>query len=108
MSFSLRRVRDGEGDQGACSQAIEWNEDRTFKEVKSDRPTIGCSMLVGSVTARSYSDRDYWLTTVVTEILEEIENDSVMYVRFKTGNSIYEWWSGEYPKTEEDRINFLK
>jgi hypothetical protein len=43
-------------------------------------------MLVGSLTARSYSDRDYWLTTKVTEILEERED----YVKFKTGNSTYE------------------
>jgi hypothetical protein len=49
-------------------------------------------MLVGSVTARSYSDQDYWLTTKVTEILEEEEKDGQLYVRFKTGNSIYKFW----------------
>jgi len=53
---------------------------------------VGCSMLVGSVTARSYSDRDYWLTTKVTEILEEKEEDGNLYVRFKTGNSTYQFW----------------
>ena len=42
----LRRVSDGQGDCGALSQAIKWNEDGTFKEVISNRPTIGCSMLV--------------------------------------------------------------
>ncbi len=85
----LRRTRDGAGDVGGMSQAIAWNEDGTFKEVVSNRPTIGCSMMVGSVTARTYSDTDYWLTTPVTEILEERED----YVRFKTGNSEYEWWA---------------
>jgi hypothetical protein len=50
-------------------------------------------MLVGSVTARSYSNRDWWMTTKVTEILEEKEEDGVLYVRFKTGNSIYGFWS---------------
>jgi hypothetical protein len=84
----LRRIRDGAGDSGALSQAIAWNEDGSFKEVISNRPTLGCSMYVGSLTARSYSTQDYWLTTVVTEILEESEE----YVKFKTGNSIYEWW----------------
>lgn len=75
-------------DGGARSQAIAWNEDRTFKEVFSDRPTVGCSMLVGSVTARSYSDQDYWLTTRVSEILEESEDE----VKFKTENgSTYLW-----------------
>ncbi len=44
-------------------------------------------MLVGSITARTYSDQDYWLTTVVTEIIE----DKGDYVKFKTGNSVYEW-----------------
>lgn len=84
---TLRRLSDGAGDTGARSEAIAWNEDGTFKEVIGYKPTVGCSMLVGSVTARSYSYQDYWLTTVVTEILEEKED----YVKFKTGNSVYEW-----------------
>lgn len=84
---TLRRMSDGAGDAGARSEAIKWNEDGTFNSVVSNRPTVGCSMLVGSVTARSYREQDYWLTTTVTEILEESED----YVKFKTGNSIYEW-----------------
>ena len=84
----LRRNGDGAGDSGSLSQAIAWNEGGSFKEVVSDRPTVGCSMYVGSATARSYSNQDYWLTTAVTEILEESEN----YVKFKTKNSVYEWW----------------
>lgn len=73
-------------EQGARVQAIAWNEDRTFKEVVAHVPTVGCSLLVGSVTARSYSDQDYWLTTIVTEILEE----SKIGCKFKTQNSTYE------------------
>lgn len=83
---TLRRTRDGAGDSGARVDAIEWNEDGTFKRVAGHEPIVGCSLLVGSVTARSYSDQDYWLTTVVTEILEKREG----YCRFKTGNSEYE------------------
>jgi hypothetical protein len=98
MSFNLRRTRDGEGESGGRSEAIEWNEDGTFKKVVDYKPTVGCSMLVGSMSARSYSVQDYWLTTTVTEILEEINSDDVHYVRFKTGNSEYEWWNGVYPK----------
>jgi hypothetical protein len=49
-------------------------------------------MLVGSVTTRSYSDRDWWMTTKVTEILEEKEEEGTLYVKFKTDNSIYEFW----------------
>jgi hypothetical protein len=77
-------------DRGACSEAIRWNDDGTLKEVVSRRPTVGCSMLVGSITARSYSNQDYWLTTEVLEILEESETE----VRFKTKNSIYVWREG--------------
>ena len=90
----LIRIGDGAGDSGARSEAIKWNEDDTFKEVVSNRPTVGCSMLVGSVTARSYSKQDYWLTTVVTEIIEESDT----YVKFKTGNSIYEWMTNDHKK----------
>lgn len=83
----LRRLSDGAGDTGSRSEAIKWKKDGTLKKVVGHRPTIGCSMLVGSGTARSYSAQDYWLTTVVTEIIEDKED----YVKFKTGNSIYEW-----------------
>jgi hypothetical protein len=58
-------------------------------------------MLVGSITARSYSDQDYFLTTTVTEILEEITNEQTHYIRFRTGNSEYEWWNGIYPKARK-------
>jgi len=98
MAFHLRRVSDGAGDSGGSSQAIEWNDNKTFKKVKGYIPTLGCSMKVGSVTARSYHNQDWWMTTPVTEILEEIKNDDVFYIRFKTGNSEYEWWNGQYPK----------
>ncbi len=85
----LRRISDDAGDMGARSEAIAWNEDGSFKEIVGRRPVVGCSMLVGSVTARTYQHQDYWLTTPVTEILEERED----YVKFKTGNSEYEWWA---------------
>lgn len=98
MAFHLHRISDGRGDGGPRSEAIRWKQDGSLDKVVSHRPTVGCSMLVGSVTARSYDHQDYWLTTEVTEILEEIENDDVHYVRFKTGNSEYEWWNGVHPK----------
>lgn len=94
MTYTLRRVSDGAGDSGARSQAIKWNEDGTFLEVVSNKPVIGCSLLVGSSTARSYQWQDYWLTTVVTEIIEERDG----YIKFKTGNSVYEF---TYPPEEE-------
>jgi len=72
---------------GARSEAIKWDKEAGKTEVVGHRPMVGCSMLVGSVTARSYSDQDWWLTTEVLEILEETEDK----VRFRTLNSIYEW-----------------
>ena len=97
MSIILRRISDGAGDQGARVEAISWNEDGTFKAVEGSRPIIGCSMLVGSVSARSYSSQDYWLTTPVTEIMEEkFDGEKLEYVKFKTGNSVYEIYSVSY------------
>lgn len=101
MSFHIKRLHDGVHESGGLSQAIAWKEDGTFDSVVGNTPTVGCSMLVGSNTARTYSDQDYWLTTPIIEILEEINNDTVHYVRFRTENSEYEWWTGKYPKTNE-------
>jgi hypothetical protein len=35
------------------------------------------------------------MTTPVTEILETREEGDLMYVKFKTGNSVYEFWGGD-------------
>ena len=88
MTYSLRRTRDGAGDSGPMSLILRKNPDSGEIEYKhGERPTVGWVMQVGSITARSYSAQDYWQTTYITEILEDKEN----YVRFKTGNSEYEW-----------------
>jgi hypothetical protein len=72
-------------DGGARVEAIKWTEDGKFESVVDNKPVVGCSLLVGSVTARSYSSQDYWLTTPVTEIIEETNE----YISFKTENSNY-------------------
>jgi GTP1/Obg family GTP-binding protein len=79
-------------EQGQRVEAIQWTEDGKFDKIVGSVPTVGCSVLVGSVTARSYSSQDYWLTTKVTEILEEKKTDDGLYeyVRFRTENSEYE------------------
>lgn len=93
----LRRVSDNAGDQGSRVEAISWNEDGTFKAVEGHRPIVGCSMLVGSTSARSYSHQDYWLTTPVTEIIEEkLDGDDLVYSKFRTGNSVYELYANNY------------
>lgn len=72
-------------DGGARVDAIRWNDDRSFKEIAGHEPIVGCSLMVGSISARSYSDQDYWLTTTVTKIVEKTEE----YVLFETENSTY-------------------
>lgn len=101
MAFHLRRVSDGSGDSGSRSESISWTSKGGFKNIDGHIPKVGNSMLIGSITARSYTHQDYWLTTPVIEILEEIKNDDVHYIRFSTENSEYEWWNGEYPKKEK-------
>lgn len=87
---SLYAINDrSKGDSGGRSEAILWKEDGSFDKVVGNRPVVGCSMLVGSITARSMQWQDYWLTTPVLEILEERDD----YVKFKTKNTVYEWKS---------------
>lgn len=83
---TLRRLSDGAGDSGAMSLAI-----RPGEIIQNSKPIVGYSVRVGSMSARSFSVQDYWTTTPVTEILEERETEDKLYVRFKTGNSEYEW-----------------
>ena len=72
MSMSINFV---EGDEGKA--VVEEN----------GRPRVGVQVKVGTYMARTMQYQDWWQTTFITEILEEEEN----YIKFKTGNSIYEW-----------------
>ena len=83
---TLKRLKDGKTVSGRDVDAIKWQEDKTFGGVVGHKPIVGNSLLV------SNSFNDYWLTTVVTEILEEKkdEKEQLTYVKFKTQNSIYE------------------
>ena len=97
MAYWMYRTRDKMGDSGTMSMALLPTYDENGKVVdvqyiNNARPQVGYVMRVGSGYARSYSAQDWWQTTVITEILEDTANeDGSEYVRFKTGNSIYEW-----------------
>ena len=97
MAYWMFRTRDQMGDSGTMSMALVPTYDENGKVVDvqyvdNARPQVGYVMRVGSGYARSYSAQDWWQTTVITEILEDtINEDGSEYVRFKTGNSIYEW-----------------
>jgi len=88
--YSLRRESDGVGDSGGMSIALSYGQYSCQEE--NARPRVGVAMRVGSHFARSYSAQDWWQTTLITEILDErIDEGRVDYVRFRTGNSVYEW-----------------
>jgi hypothetical protein len=87
MATLIKIHADGHGEMkegGSLCEAIAWNEDGTFKEIAGHKPIVGCSMKVGSPFTRTYGD-DWWLTTVVTKIVEETDK----YCIFETENSTY-------------------
>lgn len=98
----LRRVSDGAGDSGSSVQKLRVSGIHEVLEIKdTKKPEVGWAIKVGSLSGRSFSNQDWWMTTPVTEILEEKEEirkrikDSIIeyYCKFKTRNSIYEFWN---------------
>ena len=82
MNYKLVRERDGLTHHAREIGYIEFNEDSTFKE-KHDKPAIGRSIMLDP-----HRFTFTWLTTSITEILENQDD----YVKFKTRNSNYELW----------------
>jgi hypothetical protein len=85
FKYKLVRERDGLSNVGHKVGWIEWNEDGTFKKLH-DKAAVGRSLILDPQRI-SYT----WMTTTVTEILEQKEN----YIKFATTNSIYELWQNE-------------
>jgi hypothetical protein len=83
--YKLVRERDGLSNVGHKAGWIEWNEDGTFKKLH-DEAAVGRSLILDPQRI-SYT----WMTTTVTEILEQKEK----YIKFATTNSIYELWQNE-------------
>lgn len=86
--YSLTRERDVAGDSGPMSRAV-WEENDKTKTEDDAKPRVGVQMIVGTYFARTMDNQDFWHTTTITEIIEERDD----YVKFKTGNSTYEWRS---------------
>jgi hypothetical protein len=80
--YTLKRLNDGSINVGSKIGWIEWNEIgvATGKEIH-DEPSIGRSLILNPHPV-SYT----WLTTVITEIVEQKEG----YIKFTTKNSTYE------------------
>lgn len=77
----LIRDGDGEGYQGSLVEAI----DPITGNVIGHEPLIGYRLKVGTMTAGMFTERDWWMTTAITEIISEDDNK----MRFKTKNSVY-------------------
>ena len=82
MKYKLVRERDGLTHHARQIGWIEFKEDSTFKE-KHDEPAIGRSLMLDP-----HRFSFTWLTTNVTEIVEQRDD----YIKFKTRNSNYELW----------------
>ena len=80
--YKLVRERDGLTHHARQIGWIGFNEDSTFKE-KYDEPAIGRSLMLDP-----HRFSFTWLTTSVTEIVEQRDD----YIKFKTRNSNYELW----------------
>lgn len=77
----LIRDRDGEGYSGSRVEIIIPNE--RIEPYNGDSSTlIGNMLLVGTIIAGTYSDRDWWRTNVITEIISEDDEK----IRFKTAS----------------------
>jgi len=79
-SYKLVRERDGLTHHARQIGWIEFKEDSTFKE-KHDEPAIGRSLMLDP-----HRFSFTWLTTSVTEIVEQRDD----YIKFNTRNSVYE------------------
>jgi len=80
---TLVRERDGEGHYGSMVESFDPKTGKCVGNV----PMVGCALRVGTATAGTYSTRDWWLTTPITEIVSE--DDKVII--FKTKNSTYKF-----------------
>ena len=70
---------------------LEWAENDRCKTY-TDKPAVNLSLIMGP-----FNEYYTWLTTIITEIIEERDN----YIKFKTTNSIYELYYSEiYNPTE--------
>jgi hypothetical protein len=78
--YKLVREHDGLTNVGNKILWIDWKKNGAFKKAY-DKPKLNRSLILDPYLM-SYT----WMTTVVTEIIEQRED----YIKFRTSNSIYE------------------
>ncbi len=91
--YKLVRERDGLTKYGKQMGWIEWKSDGTFGKLH-DKPAVNLSCILDP-HRMSFT----WLTTSITEILEQRED----YVKFKTSNSTYELWQGQQENKNDNK-----
>jgi hypothetical protein len=79
FNWKLVRERDGLTMQSKDIKWLEWNEEGRVKE-DHNKPAIGRSLLMSP-----FNDYFTWMTTDITEIVEERDD----YIIFRTRNSNY-------------------
>ena len=82
FNWKLVRERDGLTKQSKDIKWLEWNEEGRYKADHKE-PAVGRALLMSP-----FNDFFTWMTTDVTEIVEERDD----YIKFKTRNSNYELW----------------
>jgi hypothetical protein len=82
FNWKLVRERDGLTNQSKDIKWIEWNEEGRYRADHKE-PAVGRALLMSP-----FNDFFTWMTTDVTEIVEEQDD----YIKFKTRNSNYELW----------------
>ena len=82
FNWKLVRERDGLVNQSKDIKWLEWNEEDKVRKDHNE-PAVGRSLLMSP-----FNDFFTWMTTDITEIVEERED----YIKFKTRNSNYELW----------------
>lgn len=82
LKWKLVRERDNKTKYGSSVAWIEWKENGMFGNLQS-KPKIGLSCMLDP-----HPFNFTWLTTGITEIVEEKED----YIKFNTENSTYELW----------------
>jgi hypothetical protein len=80
FKYKVTRIGDGTTKNGDKIDWVEWNDDRTFNS-RHDVIDLGRSLVL-DFNLGTFK----WMTTPVTEILENKEN----YIKFNTQNSTYE------------------
>ena len=78
--YKLTRLNDGLTKTGSRVQYIEWDENTSEGKSSHDDAKIGRSLMLEPRIQFT------WLTTAITEIVEQKEG----YIKFQTKNSTYE------------------